>query len=81
MLFRSYLTNIYKVLAPMSRFRKDYDQNNFAFDVARLYASDVEETKTGRKFQFGPSRNNEKAIRILDKEGKEQFLATIRFYD
>ncbi len=76
-----YLTNIYKVLAPMSRFRKDYDQNNFAFDVARLYASDVEETKTGRKFQFGPSRNNDKAIRILDKEGKEQFLATIRFYD
>lgn len=76
-----YLTNIYKVLAPMSRFRKDYDQQSFAFDVARLYASGVEETKNGRKFQFGPSRNNDKAIRILDKDGKEQFLATIRFYE
>jgi len=75
-----YLTNLYKVLAPMSRFRKDYDQQNFAFDLARLYTSGVEETKSGRKFQFGPSRNNNKAIRILDKDGKEQYLATICFY-
>lgn len=76
-----YLTSLYKFLAPMSRFRKDYDQQSFAFDLARLYTSDVEETKTGRKFQFGPSRNNNKAIRILDKDGKERFLATIRFYE
>lgn len=76
-----YLTSLYKFLAPMSRFRKDYDQHSFAFDLARLYTSDVEETKNGRRFQFGPSRNNNKAIRILDKDGQEQFLATIRFYE
>ena len=76
-----YLNNLYKYLAPMSRFRKEYDQQSFAFDLARLYGSDTEETKNGRKFQFGPSRNNNKAIRILDKEGREQFLATIRFYE
>lgn len=76
-----YLTSLYKYLAPMSRFRKDYDQQSFAFDLARLYASEVEETKNGKKFQFGPSRNNNKAIRILDKDGQEQFLATIRFYE
>lgn len=75
-----YLTSLYKFLAPMSRFRKDYDQQNFAFDLARLYISEIEETKNGRKFQFGPSRNNNKAIRILDKDGQEQYLATIRFY-
>lgn len=75
-----YLTGLYKFLAPMSRFRKDYDQQNFAFDLARLYISEIEETKNGRKFQFGPSRNNNKAIRILDKDGREQYLATIRFY-
>lgn len=74
-----YLTSLYKFLTPMGRFRKDYDQQSFAFDLARLYRSDVEETKDGRKFQFGPSRNNGRAIRILDQEGKEQFLATIRF--
>lgn len=76
-----YLTSLYRILAPMSRFRKDYDQQSFAFDLARLYISGIEETKNGRKFQFGPSRVGGKAIRILDLEGKEQFLATIRFYE
>lgn len=76
-----YLTSLYKFLAPMSRFRRDYDQQSFAFDLARLYASDTEKTRDGKRFQFGPSRNNGKAIRILDCEGKEQFLATIRFYE
>lgn len=76
-----YLTSLYKFLAPMSRFRKDYDQQSFAFDLARLYASGIEETKNGRKFQFGPNRYQNKAIRILDKDGQEQFLSTIRFYE
>ena len=65
----------------MSRFRKDYDQQSFAFDLARLYGSDLEAAKDGRKLQFGPSRNIGRAIRILDKEGNEQYLATIRFFE
>lgn len=77
-----YLTSLYKFLAPMSRFRKEYDQQSFSFDIARLYAaSGVEKTKNGRRYQFGPSRNNNKALRILDSEGREQFLATIRFFE
>ena len=76
-----YLKRLYKFLAPMSRFRRDYDQQSFAFDLARLYNSDTEETKNGKKFQFGPSRDQGKSIRILDKDGKEQYLATIRFYE
>lgn len=76
-----YLTSLYKFLAPMSRFRKDYDQQSFAFDLARLYSSDIQETKNGRRFQFGPSRNQNKAIRILDRNGQEQYLSTICFYE
>lgn len=76
-----YLTSLYKFLAPMSRFRKDYDQQSFAFDLARLFTSGIEETKSGKKFQFGPSRVGGKAIRILNKDGQEEFLATIRFYE
>ncbi|MDO4299187.1 MAG: hypothetical protein Q4C59_12055 [Lachnospiraceae bacterium] len=76
-----YLTSLYKFLAPMGRFRKDYDQQSYAFDLARLYMSGIEETKNGRRFQFGPSRIQGKSIRILDKDGKEQYLATIRFYE
>lgn len=75
-----YLVNLYKLLTPMGRFRRDYDQQSYAFDLARLYSSDVKELKDGRKLQFGPSREGNKSIRILDSEGREQFLATIRFY-
>lgn len=76
-----YLVNLYKVMTPMSRFRRDYDMQSFAYDLARLYVSEIEETKDGRRFQFGPSRNNNKAIRILDSEGHEQFLAMVRFFE
>lgn len=76
------LANLYKLLAPMSRFRKDYDQHSFAYDLARLYNSDIRKTKSGKCCQFGPSRNSsEKSYRILDKYGNEQFLATICFYE
>ncbi|MDO4268158.1 MAG: hypothetical protein Q4C73_06755 [Eubacteriales bacterium] len=75
-----YLSQVYKFLVPMSRSRKEYDQQSFAFDLARLYRSGLEETKSGRRFQFGSSRQYEKCIRILDNDGKEQFLATIQFF-
>ena len=77
-----YLLNLYKFLTPMGRFRRDYDQQSFAYDLARLYEfrdSDLT-TKDERRFQFGPCRKQAKAIRILDSEGKEQFLSTIRFF-
>lgn len=76
-----YLLNLYKILTPMGRFRKDYDRHSFAYDLARLYISGIEETKNGRRFQFGSSRVGGKSIRILDQAGKEHFPATIRFID
>lgn len=75
-----YLTNLYKFLAPMGRFRRDYDQQSYAFDLARLYASGITEIKEGRRLQFGPCRVGNKAIRILDSAGREEYLSTIRFY-
>jgi hypothetical protein len=76
-----YLRNLYILLTPMRRFRKDYDMQSFAFDLARLYASDLRTCEDGRQFQFGPSRNINRAIRILDQDGREQYLATIRFFE
>lgn len=76
-----YLSSLYRLLAPMSRFRRDYDQQSFAFDLSRLYSSGLEETKNGRRFQFGPSRLSNKSIRILDQNGQEVYLATIRFFE
>jgi len=74
------LKDLYNILVPMQRFRKEYDMQSYAFDLARLYNSDVISTKDGRMYEFGPSRQAGKLIRILDKDGKEQFLGTIRFY-
>lgn len=73
------LGTVYRFMVPMSRSRKEYDQQSFAFDIARLYMCESNEIKDGRRFEFGPSRNNNKAIRILDGNGKEQYLATVRF--
>ncbi len=77
-----YLTNLYKFLTPMSRFRRDYDLQNFSFDVARLYAKFMEgmtKTKSGKTFAFGPAHNSRKSLRILDANGNEQYLTTIQF--
>ena len=76
-----YLTDLYKLMVPMARSRKEYDIQSFAFDLARLYASEIKTTKGGRFYQFGPSRKSNKVVRILDSEGKELFLSTIRFYE
>ena len=76
-----YLTDLYKLMVPMARSRKEYDQQSFAFDLARLHASDIETTKDGRFYQFGPGRKMNKKVRILDKDGQETFLFTIRFYE
>ena len=80
-----FLNNIYKVMVPMARSRKEYDQQSFAFDIARLYRAqlngEIEMTKDGCMFQFGPSKNNSQAIRVLDNNNKEVFWATLRFYN
>ena len=75
-----YLTTLYKFLTHMRRFRREYNDQSYALDLARLYASDSHETSDGRCLQFGPSRNNARSIRILDPLGNEQFLTTISFY-
>ena len=64
----------------MQRFRKDYDIQSFAFDLARLYSADIEFTRDHRQFEFGPARGQGQMFRILDKTGNEQFIGTIVFY-
>ena len=74
------LKDLYDYLAPMQRVRRVYDLQNYAFDLARLYTSEIEYTKDNRRFEFGSSKQASKLIRILDANGNERFLGTIRFY-
>ncbi|MCL1982511.1 MAG: hypothetical protein FWG53_05375 [Clostridiales bacterium] len=74
------LTDLYGYMAPTQRAKKEYDMQNFAFDLARLYSSEIKATKDDRRYEFGPSKAASKQIRILDGDGKEQMLGTVRFY-
>jgi hypothetical protein len=78
--FELSLRELHRFLAPMQRFRRDYDMQSFAFDLARLYASDTEFTSDGRQYRMGPSRHQSQNIRILDKNGNEDWVGTITFY-
>lgn len=73
------LTKIYKYLAPTARARKEYDAQAFAFDLARAYEAgpDAWVTKSGEKFELGPSRNNT-GYRVLSSTGVESYISTLR---
>ena len=61
----------------MARFKKEYDEQAFAFDIARLYIN-LEEVNSSCEFkiQLGTERKGTE-IRILDANGKEQLLSSI----
>ncbi len=75
-----YLLDLYKLLVPMGRFKTDYNKQAFAFDIARLRRAGEIMLKDGRKVQLGFSRNEKKAIRVLNDSGLEEFFSTIMFY-
>lgn len=75
------LRDLHNYLAPTQKARREYDLQQYAFDLSKLYSSGMDErTKDGRRFELGPSKQTSKLIRILDADGNEQFLGTIRFF-
>ena len=75
-----YVSDLYEFLTPMRRYKKEYTKNNYAYDLARLYAADDLILDDGRKIRFDTVRDSRKAIRIIDRNGSEQFITTIRFH-
>lgn len=74
------LNKIYKSMVPMSRARKEYDAQAFAFDLARLYEEgpDAWVAKSGVRYAFGTSRDGASGIRVLSRSGAESFISTLR---
>ena len=75
-----YVQDLYDFLTPMRRHKREYTRHNFAFDLARLYAVEDLTLDDGRKMRFDTVRDAKKAVRILDRNGLEQYITTIRFY-
>ena len=73
-----YLSDLYDLLTPMKRYKKEYTRHNFSYDLARLYNDDYNQLDDGRMLRFDSVRDNKKSIRILDKNGSEHFITTIR---
>ena len=73
-----YVLDLYNYLTPMKRYKKEYTKHNFAYDLARLYADQDLTLDDGRKIRFDTVRDAKKAIRILDNNGSEHFITTIR---
>jgi hypothetical protein len=74
-----YAIDLYEALTPMRRSKKEYTKNNFAYDIAHLYAAETISLDDGRTLRFDTARDARKAIRILDGYGVEQYVTTIRF--
>lgn len=74
-----YAQDLYDILTPMKRYKKDYTKHEYAYGLARLYAEDCVTIDDGRTLRFDTVRDMRKAIRILDRNGAEQFITTIRF--
>jgi hypothetical protein len=75
-----HLSELYDYIAPMSRYRRDYDRNSYAFDLARLYEAEQGKLKDGRSWEFGTTRDIRRSIRITDSNNNEHYLGAIRFY-
>lgn len=75
------LSDIYKAMVPMARLKKEYDLQAYAYDLSRLYTSDVEMTKDGKLIEWGVSRSVKDPIRILNENGVEELLCKVRFSD
>ena len=74
-----YALDLYDVLTPMRRHKKEYTRYDYAYDLARLYSEENVTLDDGRTLRFDTVRDTKKSIRILDRNGSEQFITTIRF--
>ena len=74
------LSKIYKYMVPTARARRDYDAQQFAFDLARLYEAGTEAwvSKSGTRYAFGTSRDGASGIRVLSRSGVESYINTLR---
>lgn len=72
------LTKIYKNLVLMTRARKEYDLQAFAFDLSRAFELGPEAwvTKSGAQYSFGTSREGS-GIRVLSSTGVEYYISTL----
>jgi hypothetical protein len=73
------LKQVYRELVPFGRFRRDYPESFFGFDVQRLLLSN-ELYYNGWQCSLERGRGGN-ALRLIDHEGQERLIATVHFLE
>ncbi|MGV3720070.1 MAG: hypothetical protein ACO1SX_04090 [Actinomycetota bacterium] len=74
------LKQVYKELVPFARWRRDYPESLFAFDVQRLLLSN-ELRVNGWQCELERGRKGGNALRLIDHEGQERLIASVNFVE
>ncbi len=74
------LKDVYNILTPLSRQKRDYPAQLFAFDLHRVLKSGWMNAPDGRRLWLGNVRNNRQALVVLDAQGQPQRFGVMKFY-
>jgi uncharacterized coiled-coil protein SlyX len=74
------LKDIYNTLTPLTRQKRDYPAQLFAFDLHRILRSGMTNAPDGRRLWLGNVRNNKQALVVLDAQGQPQRFGVMKFY-
>jgi hypothetical protein len=72
------LKQVYRELVPFARWRRDYPEAFFGFDVQRLLLSDVTD-HNGWRVSLERGRKGANALRLVDRDGQERLIASVHF--
>ncbi|SHH03581.1 hypothetical protein SAMN02745221_01524 [Thermosyntropha lipolytica DSM 11003] len=73
------LETIYSILTLHRGFRREYTREQFMFDIARVRES-LGAGIAGYRLEFGYARHQERAMVVIDSQGREHRLKSINFY-
>lgn len=74
------LKQVYRELVPFARWRRDYPESFFAYDVQRLLLSP--EKRVGEwECALDRGRASANAVRLVDRDGQERFISTVNFVE
>jgi hypothetical protein len=74
------LKDVYREIVPFARWRRDYPESFFGYDVQRLLLSDATR-HNGWQVVLERGRSAANALRLVDRDGQERLISTVHFVE
>ena len=74
------LRQVYRELVPFSRWRREYPESFFAYDIQRLLLSNEMQYQEWQ-CQLERGRASANALRLIDRDGQERLISTVHFVE